>query len=281
MEVARRTEAGTSGLRRSRLDDGGFIMVALLIAMAVSAIWLATMLPAWRQQAVRQREGDLIFRGQQYARAIALYYVNDGCTLPLDVDVLVSRHFLRKKWKDPIANDDFVPLVAGGTPTGTSGAPGTSGTPSTQGGRPGAPPSGGRPGGPGSPIPGGQQLVGLYGVSSKSTDTSIMVYQNQQQYNLWSFRYTDALLKMGRPLNCANGNQPGAGNGRGNGLPSDGRGGPGGPTNPGGRPGPGDCPLPGFVGCNDGAGSGRGGRPTGPPPPGIGGGRGGPGGAGS
>lgn len=266
MRVTRWTEAGKSGLRRSRLDDDGFIMVALLVAMAVTAIWLATMLPAWRQQAVRQREGDLIFRGQQYARAIALYYVNDGCTLPLSVDMLVSRHFLRKKWKDPIANDDFVPLVAGGaagTGTGTSGNPSS---PGAQGGRPG--------GGPvGSPAPGGQQLIGLYGVASKSTDTSITVYQNQQQYSLWSFRYTDALAKMGRPLNCANNNQPGSGNGRGNGpggLPGD-RNGPVGPVPPGGgRPGP------------AGPGGGRGpGSTTGPPPPGIGSGRGGPGSAGS
>jgi type II secretory pathway pseudopilin PulG len=267
MDVASRIEAGTSGVRRSRLDDGGFIMVALLVAMAVSAIWLATMLPAWRQQAVRQREGDLIFRGQQYARAIALYYVNDGCTLPLSVDMLVSRHFLRKKWKDPIANDDFVPLVAGGSAGTGSGAPGTSGASS-----PGAQPGTGRPAGPTGPTgpaPGGQQLIGLYGVASKSTDTSIMVYQNQQQYNLWSFRYTDAMQKMGRPLNCANGNQPGGGrnNGPGNGLPGDGRGGPVGPVPPGGgRPGPG------------GPGNGRGGTPTaGPPPPGIGSGRGGAG----
>jgi type II secretory pathway pseudopilin PulG len=265
MEMTRRTEAGKSSLRRSRLDDGGFIMVALLVAMAVSAIWLATMLPAWRQQAVRQREGDLIFRGQQYARAIALYYVNDGCTLPLSVDMLVSRHFLRKKWKDPIANDDFVPLVAGGVPT--SGAPGTPSTPGSQ-------PGGGRPGGaPGLPSPGGQQLIGLYGVASKSTDTSIMVYQNQQQYNLWSFRYTDALQKMGRPLNCANGNQPGNGRGGPGGLPGDRSGGPGGPVAPGsgGRPGP----------VGPGGGPGRGGPISGPPPPGIGSGRGGPGSAGS
>ena len=268
MKSASWTEAGESGLRRSRLDDDGFIMVALLVAMAVSAIWLATMLPAWRQQAVRQREGDLIFRGQQYARAIALYYVNDSCTLPLSVDMLVSRHFLRKKWKDPIANDDFVPLVAGGA-AGT----GTSGTPSS----PGAQPGGGRPGGgPVGPAPGGQQLIGLYGVSSKSTDTSITVYQNQQQYSLWSFRYTDALAKMGRPPNCANGNnQPG--NGRNNGpggLPGD-RSGPGGPVAPGSgaRPGP--------IGPGGGPGSGRPGPLSGPPPPGIGSGSGSTGSVGS
>jgi type II secretory pathway pseudopilin PulG len=55
---------------RSRLDDGGYIMVVLLIGMAITAIWMSAALPAWRQQVQRQREEDLIFRGEQYARAI-------------------------------------------------------------------------------------------------------------------------------------------------------------------------------------------------------------------
>jgi type II secretory pathway pseudopilin PulG len=261
MELARLADVGPSDKGRSRLDDGGFIMVALLVAMAISAIWLATMLPAWRQQAIRQREQDLIFRGQQYARAIALYYLADGCTLPRDADMLVSRHFLRKKWKDPIADDDFVPLVAGSI----QGATGTQ----TQGQQQIA--GGGRPAGTGAPG-GAAQLVGLYGVSSKSTDTSITVYQNQQQYSLWSFRYTDALQLMGRPGGCnAQGqpNQPNNGNGR---TP------PGGPGTTPGQPPPGQGPRPGqpggpFPTGPGGLGNGRppgAGTPTGPPPPGIG-----------
>jgi type II secretory pathway pseudopilin PulG len=256
MELAGLADARRSGLGRSRLDDGGFVLVALLVAMAISAIWLATMLPAWRQQAIRTREADLVFRGQQYARAIALYFVNDNCTLPVDADMLVSRHYLRKKWKDPITNDDFVPLMAGMSASSTS--PGT--TPST-----------GRPAGP-APVA-GSQLVGLYGVSSKSTDTSIMVYQNQQQYSLWSFRYTDALQKMGRPANCSNQNQPG-------GAPAPGTGpkGPGG-TTPGGPGGAGSGvgSFPGgFRGPSQGSG-----QTSGPPPPGMGATRPGAGGAGS
>ena len=249
MELAPLAGAGRSDVSRSRLDDGGFVLVALLVAMAVTAVWLGTMLPAWRQQAVRQREADLVFRGQQYARAIALYFVNDNCTLPVDVDTLVSRHYLRKKWKDPIANDDFVPLMVGGaaTPSGTSASPSTPA----------------RPAGPGPT--GGSQLVGLYGVSSKSTDTSIMLYQNQQQYSLWSFRYTDALQLMGRPANCNNQNQPG-------GTPGPGKGpaGPGGPQTggPGGSgPGIGNGPG-GFGGPIRSPG-----QTSGPPPPGLGGAR--------
>jgi type II secretory pathway pseudopilin PulG len=245
MELAGFAGAGRSGTGRSRLDDGGFVLVALLVAMAVTAIWLGTMLPAWRQQAVRQREADLVFRGQQYARAIALYFVNDNCTLPVDADMLVSRHYLRKKWKDPIANDDFVPLMAG-----MSASPASPGaTPSTPGRAPGP-----------APVA-GAQLVGLYGVSSKSTDTSIMVYQNQQQYSLWSFRYTDALQTMGRAANCNNQNQPG-------GPPGPGKGpaGPGGP--PTGGPG-GSGPGVGNTAGGFGGPIRSSGQTSGPPPPGL------------
>ena len=246
MELPSLAPAGESGDGRSRLDDQGFILVALLVAMAISAIWLGTMLPAWRQQAVRQREGDLLFRGQQYARAIALFYLANNCPLPTNVDLLVSRHYLRKKWKDPIADDDFVPLVAGMSAS-LSGAP--SGTPQNSG-RPPAPSA-----------PGGSaQLVGVYGVSSKSTDTSIMVYKNQQQYSLWSFRYTDALQTMGRSASCNNTqNQPNGGNPATPGRTGNGpAGGPtGGPTTTGRDSGSGPRP-------------GEGTRPPGPPPPGIG-----------
>src|ERR1043165_1991042 len=71
------TERGQGNERRSpaaceRLDDHGYIMVVLLVGMAVSAIWMTALLPSWRQQTQREREADLIFRGEQYARAIAL-----------------------------------------------------------------------------------------------------------------------------------------------------------------------------------------------------------------
>ena len=40
------------------LDDGGYIMVVLLIGIAVSAVWMGAMLPAWRHQAIRQKEAE-------------------------------------------------------------------------------------------------------------------------------------------------------------------------------------------------------------------------------
>ena len=85
------------------------MMVALLIAMAVVAIWMTAALPSWRHQAQRAEEEELIFRGEQYARAIALFQNKNRGALPADFDILVSQHFLRKKWKDPVTGCDFLP----------------------------------------------------------------------------------------------------------------------------------------------------------------------------
>ena len=114
------------GTRRRRcrpvqkLDDGGYIMVVLLIGMAVSAVWMGAMLPAWRQQTIRQKEAELIFRGEEYARAIALYWRKNNQTLPPSIDVLVSQRYLRKKYLDPITNKEF--LTVGGLGQASPGA---------------------------------------------------------------------------------------------------------------------------------------------------------------
>jgi len=222
-------------------DDGGYILAVLLIGMAIAAIWLTASLPAWRHQAQREKEEELIFRGEQYGRAIALFYRRNG-TFPADIDTLVSQKYLRKKWKDPITNEDFntvlagQPAPSGGAPAGGR-PPGSSGGPQPSGGpRPtGSSPQGG--------VPGATQQFGgggIQGVVSKSKDTSIKIYGQQggsgaaQQYDLWYFSYGAYCNKAGWGANCR-GQQGGPG-GPGGG-PGGGPRGPGGPGGPGGPPG--------------------------------------------
>lgn len=251
--------------RHSRFDDGGFTMVVLLVVMAVMAIGMTAMLPTWRQQAIREKEEELIFRGNQYARAIVLYSRKNNNLLPASVDVLYDGKFLRKKWKDPITGGDFG-LLPAGMPANTAGR----GLPQGPGGARGTPtpqqPGAGRGTGPGTSF-GGQQIVGSFqGVYSTSTDTSIRVYQNQQRYSDWQFTFQTALPLMG------------GGRGGAAGLP----GRQGGPTGPGadGRGNPIGTPgigQPGRGGQGRGGpggvrpGDGRGGQPGTPPVAGRGG----------
>jgi type II secretory pathway pseudopilin PulG len=193
-------------------------MVALLVAMSIMAIMMTVVMPVWKHAAQREKEEELIFRGQQYAHAIGLFQRKFANAFPPNFDVLVDQRFLRKKFKDPITNDDFLPLPggAGATAPGT-GAPGAS-TPGAQpaGQRGAQPPGGGsgttiarqpsqsQPGGastsqPGSalrgvsdigtPGAGGGTTAGVGGVASKSKDPSIRLYNGRSHYNEWVFVY--------------------------------------------------------------------------------------------
>jgi type II secretory pathway pseudopilin PulG len=271
-------------------------MAALLVGLAVMAVMMSVALPVWRHEAQRQKEDELIWRGLQYVRAIRLYQMKNG-GLPASVDVLVDGHFLRKKYKDPITNDDFDLLGAGST-AGTPGlgvgqagqaTPGRGGTTtptttstqsiSTMSGM-GTPQMSTtfQPSSSGPAVSGGSVPGGLSGVRSKSKDESIKIYQGRTHYNEWTFIFVGSTPGIGgaggrggpvgpngQPLGGPNGTGRG-GNGRGDGRGGDGRGrGLNGPVNGPGRgfgPGvpfnPGNLP-PGFPPVPGRAGGGRGG----------------------
>src|SRR5258708_39691350 len=86
----------------------GYAMVALIVAMSIMAIMMAVAMPTWRQMAQREKEAELIFRGQQYARAIGLFQRKTGPgALPPNLDVLIEQRFLRTRYQDPITGKDF------------------------------------------------------------------------------------------------------------------------------------------------------------------------------
>ncbi len=165
-------------------------MAVLLVSMSIMAIMMTVALPTWKQLSRREKEAELVFRGEQYARAIQLFQTKSGPgTLPPSVDLLVEQRFLRKKFKDPITNDDFAPLVqlAGATPGGAPGQPATG-----QGGaapQQGTPPAGqrGAPGAQPGTTPGAAAAGGIMGVTSKSKEQSIRLYKGRNHYNEWQF----------------------------------------------------------------------------------------------
>jgi type II secretory pathway pseudopilin PulG len=97
----------------TRRCERGYVMAALLVAMTVMAIVLSTAIPVFQTVARREREAELVFRGEQYARAIGLFQRKYANANPPDVDVLIRERFLRKKYKDPVTGGDFVVLSAG------------------------------------------------------------------------------------------------------------------------------------------------------------------------
>lgn len=252
-------------------------MAALLVAMSIMALVLSMAIPAWKTMNQREREAELFFRGQQYARAVTKYQAARGA-YPPSVDVLVTEKFLRKKYLDPITGDDFeVVRVGQGVPAPGQGRGGQGGAtaPSAQ------QPIGFRPlvtedlGGGGGPI---------LGVVSKSTASAFRVMDGRSTYNAMPFVATVATVQAGRggaaapdggvngsglpggrggtaiPGGGAGGRRGAGGLGTGGGPGGQNRGGPGGGSSGGGTPTPGTgsgLQLPAFGIGGRGPGSGR------------------------
>ena len=277
-------------------------MAALIVAMAVMGLMMTVVMPVWKQTAQREKEEELVFRGMQYVHAIGMYQRKFANAYPPNVDLLVEQKFLRKKFKDPITNDDFVVLPPGqnlpGAPAGPgqrgSAAPGTgagagSATPGSRIGTSGpttggtqqttaAQPSTSQPSSRGGLAPigsqpggiGGGTSAGVAGVTSKSKDQSIRLYNGRNHYNEWAFLYTPQ-LQAGQagtsPPGVLRGNQPGTPGGRGQQPGTDpfGRGRGNDPGQRGPNPfGPGQNPSP--FGPNNPPGGGRGFGPGGAQP---------------
>lgn len=186
-------------------------MAALLVLLGVMSIMLTVALPVWRQMVKREKEAELVFRGQQYARAIVLFQRKYANRFPPSIDLLVEQRFLRKKYKDPITGDDFQALPASSlslTPSSPQSAstPGAPATP-TQPVRPGA--AGARPAGPFAPI---GAAGGIAGVASKSKEQSIRIFNGRDHYNEWQFTYLSVTMRPGAmPGNVRPGQIPGPG----------------------------------------------------------------------
>jgi len=237
---------------RGQDGERGYAIAALLVTLAVMSVFMSVALPAWRQQAQREKEAELVFRGEQYARAVALFRAKNGNIFPPNVDVLVQGRFLRKKYKDPITNQDFDIIPVGGQGPGPDGRGGQ-----PQSGRGGATP-GGFPAQAGTPSA-GQLAVGLMGVHSKSQETSIRIYKGQSRYDQWLFTF-NAVNRPGGAGAANPGVQQPGGRGVPGGMPgAPGRGGPrgGAPGRGTGAPGRGEpFVFPGRMGGPGGRGPG-------------------------
>lgn len=90
----------------------GFTYVALLIIVAVMGAGLASKGVAWKNSGQRDKETDLLFIGQEFREAIALYYLRSPGQVqeyPKSLEDLISdtrfggtQRYLRKVYQDPM-----------------------------------------------------------------------------------------------------------------------------------------------------------------------------------
>ncbi len=100
-------------------NSRGFTYVALLCAIVIIGITLGTVTKYWSNVSLRDKEEELLFRGDQYRDAIVKYYysIPERPEYPATLDDLMKdprsisgKRYLRQKFKDPITGEDFVEI---------------------------------------------------------------------------------------------------------------------------------------------------------------------------
>ena len=187
------TERRSSDLsfRRQR----GFIMAMLMALITIMGILLMKGIPAITTEVQREKEAELIFRGESIAKGIRLFAAKNG-RYPSNLTELdtVRPRIIRKLYRDPMTEDgewDLVFAVQPGAPGDTHNLP-------------------------------------IVGVKSKSQKDSFKIYNQKTLYSEWVFSATSNLL--GQPGGLPN--PAGSGSEQGGGSPDSGG---GKPTKPGGK----------------------------------------------
>ena len=220
------TQTGEGQLVMDDRRQAGYAMAVLLVAIAVMGVLISVAMPAWKQAVRREKEAELVFRGEQYVRAIRLFQERAGPgILPPTIEVLVEQHHLRKAFKDPMTGGDFLvlPGIVPGSGSQTQIQTATSALQRAreelEGRMKSAGAAGGRSGASGASPTGaieqprlGNVPGGISGVVSKSADGSLRTYNGRTHYNEWEFRYIATAAGQG-----PGGGVGGAGRGRGDG----------------------------------------------------------------
>ena len=222
-----------SGRLRNARSERGYAMAGLLVAIGIMSILMSVAMPAWRTLAKREKEAELLFRGQQYMRAIDLYQRRFPGAYPADLEVLVEQRFLRRAYLDPMTGEPFRILTPGSAAAaaGEADVAGDEedGRPRNEGSRRAAgnlfsaarsDVIAGRAGrvspGPFSRTLGGEdeEMGGIVGVVSRSTEESLLDYNGATRYDQWLFVHqgqavTPSAAGGASPFPGATGMEPG------------------------------------------------------------------------
>jgi type II secretory pathway pseudopilin PulG len=172
--------AGTQNpkLKIQNSGEAGYTLAIFVMVIAIMAIMMAAAVEIVSFQAQREREAELIFRGQQYVEGIRLYRQKYG-RYPMRMKELweADPKVLRRKWKDPITGSENWGVVFQGQEGRKIAGPGRrprrtpTRTPVFERDR-------GRE---------GEKVGPIVGVHSLSNETSIKVYEGRTQYSEWKF----------------------------------------------------------------------------------------------
>lgn len=101
--------------KRQRGRPRGFTYLTVMFVIVLIGLSLSAAAQQWKTVMKREREAELLFRGDQVRDAIARYYHTPGIgRYPKKLEDLIkapnlsaTKRFLRKRYKDPITGDDW------------------------------------------------------------------------------------------------------------------------------------------------------------------------------
>jgi len=98
----------TNSIRRSSAGESGYVLLGLMLAVTLMLIAMSIAAPRIAQQIKREKEEELVHRGEDYATAVKRFVHKSGGQFPASVEQLENTNhvrFLRKRYKDPITGE--------------------------------------------------------------------------------------------------------------------------------------------------------------------------------
>ncbi|MFZ2055330.1 MAG: hypothetical protein WAU81_14175 [Candidatus Aminicenantales bacterium] len=168
----------------------GYVLIMLLFLITAMAIGLMVAVPVWQTQIQREKEAELIFRGNQYVEAVRIFQLKKPGTFPKSLDDLIKEKCLRRLYKDPMNPDgDWNLILQPEVVVGGAVQRGPDGNPVRPVQRRGAAFSVQR-----ILVAAGSALSSIrnaqiLGVVSSSTQKSFRIYNGEESYDKWLFFY--------------------------------------------------------------------------------------------
>lgn len=199
-----------SASARPRRTERGYALLLVVFLAAVMLLAASAAMLSVYQQGVRELEQEMIWRGEQYARGVKLYFRKHG-RFPPDLESLTKPdgdvRFMRQAYRDPMNREDGSwrliqvgpagQLIGSLTQIGAVQLPAPPPPPGVPPGK--APPPGPTPQEQAGPVIG----AGVIGVASKANRASVIHYRGYGNYRQWEFIWNPAaeaaLLVPGQP----------------------------------------------------------------------------------
>ena len=150
----------------------GYLLLLLMFAVFVLSIGLLLAAPLWRTEIQREKEEELIFRGNQYVEAVRIFAMKKPGRFPSELQELLDEKCIRRLYPDPMTESGEWNLILAAAATARDAG-----------------------------VSGGRILVAplralssipnprILGVVSSSVQKSVKIYNDQESYDRWLFFY--------------------------------------------------------------------------------------------